>query len=366
MDLDLIRLSRYPFLKVSRDHVKGLGISLGAMLTGENVTVREAAVRRIEEAVEGSPIDLKRKRARDEVERDLLSYPIARFLVAAVADPHLIKWFSHHEGERARAFLEGEDTDIVRYVGEELGLPLMPPPEGDDSGERIPRISKVDMMRGREAGRKDLWWVSLTDFLPSRRNITGPQWDLSNRRVKKGMVALERSSYIRLLQERVRTRVEEGLWSRPSVPAHPGVKELINGLRMKVESRKRRYSPTDLGRMSITRLPPCMKQILGMAQAGENLPHHARFALVAFLNGIGMSPDDIFRIFTTAPDFKEDIVRYQIDHITGTTSATSYSMPNCETMKSGGICFNPDSLCEKEWLNNPLYYYRIKGKKKHT
>ncbi len=231
MDLDLIRLSRYPFLKVSRDHVKGLGISLGAMLTGENVTVREAAVRRIEEAVEGSPIDLKRKRARDEVERDLLSYPIARFLVAAVADPHLIKWFSHHEGERARAFLEGEDTDIVRYVGEELGLPLMPPPEGDDSGERIPRISKVDMMRGREAGRKDLWWVSLTDFLPSRRNITGPQWDLSNRRVKKGMVALERSSYIRLLQERVRTRVEEGLWSRPSVPAHPGVKELINGLR---------------------------------------------------------------------------------------------------------------------------------------
>jgi DNA primase large subunit len=77
-----------------------------------------------------------------------------------------------------------------------------------------------------------------------------------------------------------------------------------------------------------------------------------------------MSPKEIFNVFTTAPDFKGDIVRYQIEHITGSSSATSYHTPNCETMKSGGVCFNPDGLCEKEWLNSPLYYYKLKGKKK--
>jgi DNA primase large subunit len=146
------------------------------------------------------------------------------------------------------------------------------------------------------------------------------------------------------------------------LPRNPKLREMVKGLKTKVEGRKKRYAPTELGRLTITRLPPCMKQILGMSQAGENLPHHARFALVTFLHAIGMSGEDIFKVFTGAPDFKADIVRYQVEHITGSTSATNYSPPNCDTMKTGGICFDPDTLCEKEWLINPVKYYRIKGK----
>ena len=56
--------------------------------------------------------------------------------------------------------------------------------------------------------------------------------------------------------------------------------------------------------------------------------------------------------------------RYQVEHITGKTSGTEYTPPGCDTMKSNSICFNPDSLCNKEWMNHPLSYYRIKGKKK--
>jgi DNA primase large subunit len=164
----------------------------------------------------------------------------------------------------------------------------------------------------------------------------------------------------------VRERVEDGLYEKAPIPEDPSLKARIESLNEKVKSRKKRYSPTELGRMSITRLAPCMRQILGMSQAGENLPHHARFALVTFLNAIGMSPDEIFKVFTSSPDFKEDLVKYQIEHITGSSSMTSYRVPNCDTMKSGGICFNPDGLCEKEWMNNPLYYYKIKGKKRKS
>ena len=31
-------------------------------------------------------------------------------------------------------------------------------------------------------------------------------------------------------------------------------------------------------------------------------------------------------------------------------------------MKTNGICYNPDSLCEQEWMNHPLTYYRVKSK----
>jgi DNA primase large subunit len=33
-------------------------------------------------------------------------------------------------------------------------------------------------------------------------------------------------------------------------------------------------------------------------------------------------------------------------------------------MKSNGVCYNPDSLCNRDWMNHPLSYYRIKGKRK--
>ena len=31
-------------------------------------------------------------------------------------------------------------------------------------------------------------------------------------------------------------------------------------------------------------------------------------------------------------------------------------------MNTNGICYNPDSLCEQEWMNHPLTYYRVKSK----
>ncbi|MBN1538553.1 MAG: hypothetical protein JW939_00275, partial [Candidatus Thermoplasmatota archaeon] len=208
------------------------------------------------------------------------------------------------------------------------------------------------------------YWVRFTEYLPPKRNVSGPEWDLSNMPLRKGYVKLNRRTYIRMVQELVKTRVEEGLYRKMELPGNPELAEMIRGLKAKVDGRKRRYSPTELGKITITRLPPCMRQILGMSQAGENMPHHARFALVTFLNAIGMSTEEIFTVFTGTPDFKEDIVRYQVEHITGASSATSYTTPNCDTMKTGGICFDPDTLCEREWLTNPLIYYRVKGRKR--
>ncbi|MFW3146599.1 MAG: hypothetical protein ACMUIE_07285 [Thermoplasmatota archaeon] len=364
---DLSFSARYPFLQAAREEVRGMELTMEDMLSEDSENIQRRALQRIEEAVEGHPVQEENPMPMGE-EVELLSYPVSRFMVAAVGDMHLIKWFAHHEGERARVYLDREPGERMLDIGKEMGL---------EAFERAPKkaaetVRRPEVVKGVRPNPEAMtmerrsYWVLFADYLPPKRNISGSEWDLINQRLVEGYVELNKHQYTRLLQELVKKRVEEGLERKVSAPGNQRLKEMIGSLKAKIDARKKRYSPTDLGRMSITRLPPCMRQILGASQAGENLPHHARFALVAFLNAIGLSSEEIFRVFTSAPDFKEDIVRYQVEHITGTTSATSYSPPNCDTMKSGGICFNPDALCEKEWLSNPIKYYRIKGRKKRV
>jgi len=122
------------------------------------------------------------------------------------------------------------------------------------------------------------------------------------------------------------------------------------------------FKAEDFGRIRVTKLPPCIRQLLAKVQAGENLPHSGRFALTAFLHALGMSPEEILHMFSTSPDFDESKTRYQIEHITGKISGTEYTPPECSTMKSYGICFGEDNLCKKEWMTHPLKYYRIKDR----
>ena len=103
-----------------------------------------------------------------------------------------------------------------------------------------------------------------------------------------------------------------------------------------------------------------MTDLLAATQAGENVPHMGRFALVAFLNSLKLSPTDILKLFSTAPDFEEEKSRYQIDHITGATSSTSYKCPGCDKMRTYGICPTEkmDGLCRR--TRHPLNYYSAK------
>jgi DNA primase large subunit len=137
----------------------------------------------------------------------------------------------------------------------------------------------------------------------------------------------------------------------------------IEEIRGILEEERTKYKQKDYGRASIVRFPPCMRKLLAMMQAGENVPHSGRFALVAFLHKLGMNSDEILETFATAPDFDESKSRYQIQHITGEISGTEYTPPECSTMKSYGTCFEPDKLCEKDWMNHPLTYYKAKGKR---
>ena len=88
-----------------------------------------------------------------------------------------------------------------------------------------------------------------------------------------------------------------------------------------------------------------------------NLAHPSRFFITTFLSSLNQNPESVMRLFATAPDFKESFTRYQVEHITGTTSSTKYSPPKCDTLVSSGVCPGPNALCRQ--IRHPLSYYRV-------
>ncbi|MBI4416382.1 MAG: DNA primase regulatory subunit PriL, partial [Euryarchaeota archaeon] len=199
-----------------------------------------------------------------------------------------------------------------------------------------------------------------TDFLKFTNQMREKEWKLINQKVARGFVVLPREKAVRVLQNAVQRKIDEEL----PLPVNDlvldafdaEVKEVTRLLREK----RSRWTAQDVGSIRITRFPPCMYNILAAIQNHENVAHMGRFAIVSFLHHVGLSNEEIFRVFGDVPDFAADVTRYQIDHITGTTSGTEYTPPECSTMKSYGLCPGPDALCLT--LTHPLTYYRRKAR----
>ena len=86
-----------------------------------------------------------------------------------------------------------------------------------------------------------------------------------------------------------------------------------------------------------------------------------RFTLASFLLNIGTGEEEIVKIFKPATDFSERMTRYQVEHIGGRRGGrTKYTCPMCTTLKTHGVCYQPDDLCAT--IRNPLSYYKSKSR----
>jgi DNA primase large subunit len=268
---------------------------------------------------------------------ELLSYPVARMIVSVVADPMLVNRYAIAEAKKADERLRGEDLPFIRKVAQELGLEVSVK-DGDIS-------------------------VGFTEFLRFSSTMRSKDWKLVNQRIMEGRVFVTKRRLVRLVQQMLTDKISSEL----PLPVDDSIIEVFSVEREEIGSimaeKAAEAKSRTMGRVSIIRFPPCMKKLLNMIQSGENVPHSGRFALVSFLHKLGMNSDEVLETFSTAPDFDESKSRYQIQHITGEISGTEYTPPECSTMKSYGICFDPDRLCGFDWMNHPLTYYKAKGKR---
>jgi len=273
----------------------------------------------------------------DECRQEILSFAVARMIISVIGDRFLVNRMAVTEGKAAGALL-GRNHGLIMPMANEFGIEPVEDAEGNGT-----------------------YSVHFTSFLKYSSKMRSPDWKLLYQRMKKGNVAVDRQRLIRLIEQAVTDHLSERL--------PPYTDEIRQALSAEVQEvaaalneKKAEFQKNSLGDISEDRYPPCMKEILRQIQTSQNVPQMGRFAIVTFLHAIGMTAEQIFDLFSAVPDFRADRTRYQIEHITGKISSTEYSVPECSTMKSYGICYNPDSLCNMEWMKHPLTYYITKGR----
>lgn len=336
--MDSLRAARYPFLRDAAEFASQNSGGIEELLSSQSyAAARERGMQRVLGAISGHEVpDVVLNGAAQDYNRlmEVLSYPYARIIVSCINDRLLTKRYALAEAERMNMLL-GKDKEAIPMISAELEINASPNQDGT-----------VNM--------------HFADFLRFSYVMRAVEWKLINMDLRDGYVRLEKEKFTRLLQNAYRSRIEAELPLNVPDSFRKIVSQDVSKVQLALNEMKNRLSPTGGEGVKDEYLPPCIKAIISMAAAGQNLPHSARFALVSFLHALGMTYEQIVAVFAQSPDFDESVSEYQIKHITGELNGTEgYTPPECGTMKTNGICFNPDSLCEH--IKHPLNYYRVKS-----
>ncbi|MFC6770416.1 DNA primase, partial [Halorubrum pallidum] len=180
----------------------------------------------------------------------------------------------------------------------------------------------------------------------------GESWRLVNRALADGAVHLSRSDLLRALESAVEERVRDGLpfeltdGSDIAAELESGVADLKRLL-----SERSYTGPIDVVAPDL--FPPCMTNLIEKAERDAELSPPESFALMAFLVGIGMTPDEIVA-FCADTSLDAEGIRYQTEYLRD-DRGTQYPPPTCETLANYGICHNEDD--HMQVAVDPLAYY---------
>ncbi|HVL87112.1 MAG TPA: DNA primase large subunit PriL [Candidatus Thermoplasmatota archaeon] len=331
-------LARYPFLPEASALVASAGATLADVLHDRAFAgARSRGLDRVAKALDGDAIPRSTAATPSEAVVEILSWGVARMVASCAGHAMVVRKLAVAESKLLTAHLSGEREEIVEAVAASLGL--------------------------RTRGLS----VALPDYLRHAVTLRDPAWKLVNQRVAAGWVALDARRLGRLAEEALRRRIESELPVDPSPEVRRAFDEPAAAFAAKAKEQAKRFELSSLGEVDLALLPPCMKGILGQLQAGVNAPHTARFAVTSFLHGIGMDAEAIMKLFSKAPDFKESLTRYQVEHITKKGEGQGYTAPGCSTMQSWNVCplQERDARCLSRGMHHPLIYYRwaMKDKK---
>ena len=337
--MDTKRAARYPFLRESAEFAEKNSADLESLLTSESYApARKRGKERVLQALEKSEVSYVDLMTDYDRLIEVMSYPYARMLVSQVNDRFLTKRYALSEAVRMNNLLNKEDRETVIMVSDELNV-----------------TSTID--------RDGTIHMKFPDYLRLASRLSSIDWKLINSDIHHGIVYLPQDKYSRLMQNALQDKIESELPLMTPDQFKPYMRGDATEIIMALNDAKMKMDPTKGEGMKSDYLPPCLVHILEMSRNGLNLPHSARFAVVTFLKALGLGYDDIIKVFAESPDFDESKSEYQIKHIMGELSGgEGYSPPECKTMKTNGLCYNPDNLCEQEWMTHPLKYYRAKSR----
>ncbi|HDR73336.1 MAG TPA: DNA primase regulatory subunit PriL [Methanoculleus sp.] len=324
--------AKYPFLEEAQDFVRARGYTLEKILTSSSgKIIATKAVDRIIAAL-SSKLRFDDTIKLESVEKEILSYSIARILVVCINNRTITEKLMHYESDRVRYFLHRELTDE----------------RGDPEKKRI-IMEKIGITPDQEA-------LPVNAYVELAAGLRDDAWRLVNRDIRNGMVRIHPEEIESIVREKLRIILQKKLPREVPEELCSRVQPLID----RITKANQEHILESYGDIEEGCFPPCITALIAAVASGANIPHTGRFAITAFLHTIGMHPAQIVEVFSRAPDFDLSRTVYQVEHISG-RSGTEYTPPSCATMRTYGLCVNRDGWCEH--VHHPLSYYRDRKKK---
>jgi DNA primase large subunit len=329
---------KYPFLPQAKEYVARLGIDLAQIV--ELPRIRNRAKERVT-----ATFDLVAHYSQEpnkQFEVEIASFPIAVLYVGGTGERILAERFALFEAKQSHKYLESEKDDIVLNVAKSFKWDIHP-----TSPTPYPYSMRfANYLKNATRGRL----------------VHEAKWKLVNRQLDKGQVYVTREEVCRLLQEEIRGHIEER--TKQELGKIPAViQDDIDEIKAKFAKSKPHLEEFDqIIIAEESQYPPCVKNLFERATKGQHLSHVERFTLVTYLAHQGVNVDAMVRLFSNVTDFKEDLTRYQVEHLAGQKgSRTAYTTYNCSTLRTHGVCTNiDDPICKR--IRNPLTYHLHKRK----
>lgn len=330
--------AKYPFLKEATKYVQLIDLKIEDLTNPDFVDILRRAEERLKEAIEKTTVTRKLKKPEIEIS----SYALAMIIATATQNSFIQERYALAEAKQAEKDLNNEQN------------------EPDEKLLAFARNFGWSIEQNHDNTVPYQFTAGFIDYLRNTAHLREGKWKLINRIVSNGKVFIRRDELARLLSEEVRKHIRKRL-EKKDLPGFPA--EIIGAAeRIKVFSKERIGETEMQGFPEVvvqTAFPPCVQTLYTAFSSGHHLSHIGRFTLTSFLINVGMPTEKVVELFKGFSDFNERLTRYQVEHIAGDKgSRTRYIPPRCDTLKTHGVCMNPDDLCRK--VRHPLGYYRRK------
>jgi len=337
--LTLADYKKYPFLPEAFKRIEENALTLEELGEGSiGELVLGNAVRRVVEVIRNR----RYPEPLEDPDLEVAVFMASLILAAAVGDKILWERFAVAFSKRTSRFLEDEEVEKVVYIGE--------------------RIASWRTKLLEDSNTLAIYFV---DFIENAPEYSG-RWKLVNRPLRKGYTPVSPGELARLGESAVKRYILK-LLSKVKIPYEELPQSFytaIENISREWAARRREFTVIGVkvdSKETPKYFPPCISALIEAMKNGKNLPHSARFALAAFLSNIGYDVEEILEVFKLSPDYREDLARYQIEHIAGLRgSRTKYTPYKCDNMRSLGLC-----RWKCEGVKHPLqFFYRaLRGRR---
>ena len=203
--------------------------------------------------------------------------------------------------------------------------------------------------------------ISVPSYVRMAAHIRESHYRLARQKLDgSGGVIVKPQRAARLLQEGIRVY----LLSLPHIELSPALVGLLDQQEGEYLTELNRRIPlvgdASPGVFNPAFFPPCIREMKATMERGENLSHFGRFSLAAYLHRLRAGMDFMVECYRGAPDFDEEVTRYQLEHITHHDDGKGYTPPECATIVTNGLCFKERDTaghCKDPSLKNPMNYY---------